>query len=44
MLVDLLSEFYDMDFEEAWRTSGRRWVRAFAVRLHATGCSIREKW
>ncbi len=43
MLTDLLSESYEMDLEESWekeRTATP--VRAFAVRLHQTGCSIRE--
>ena len=43
MLADLLSESYDADLEESWeneRTATS--VRAFAVRLHQTGCSLRE--
>ncbi len=43
MLADQLSESYDADLEEAWeyeRTATP--VRAFAVQLHATGCSLRE--
>lgn len=43
MLVDLLSECYDMDLGEAWeheRTATP--VRILAVRLHATDCSLRE--
>ncbi len=42
-LADLLSGSYDADLEEAWeneRTATS--VRAFAVRLYATGCSLRE--
>jgi putative transposase len=43
MLADLLSKSYDADLNESWgneRTATP--VRAFAVRLHQTGCSIRE--
>jgi putative transposase len=43
MLSDLLSEIYTADLEESWeheRTATP--VRAFAVRLHQTGCSLRE--
>jgi putative transposase len=43
MLADLLSESYDADLEEAWENERTATpVRAFAVRLHATGCSLRE--
>ena len=43
MLANLLSKGLDADLEETWeneRTATS--VRAFAVRLHATGCSLRE--
>jgi transposase-like protein len=43
MLADLFSECYAAEFDEAWeheRTATP--VRVFAVRLHATGCSLRE--
>jgi transposase-like protein len=43
MLADLLSECYAADFKESWeRERTATPVRAFAVRLHATGCSLRE--
>ncbi|WP_137290601.1 IS6 family transposase [Natronorubrum halophilum] len=43
MLADLLSESYDADLEEAWENERTATpVRAFAVRLHQTGCSLRE--
>ncbi len=43
MLADLLSEFYDADLEENWENEQTATpVRAFAVRLHETGCSLRE--
>ncbi len=43
MLADLLSESYDTDLEESWENERTTTpVRAFAVRLHATGCSLRE--
>jgi putative transposase len=43
MLADLLSESYDADFKEAWENERTAMpVRAFAVRLHQTGCSLRE--
>ncbi|WP_121743160.1 IS6 family transposase [Natronorubrum halophilum] len=43
MLADLLSESYDADLEETWENERTATpVRAFAVRLHATGCSLRE--
>ena len=42
-LADLLSEFYAAEFDEAWeRERTATPVRVFAVRLHATGCSLRE--
>jgi len=43
MLADLLKRNLETDLEEAWedeRTATP--VRAFAVRLHETGCSLRE--
>ena len=43
MLADLLEQNLETDLEEAWedeRTATP--VRAFAVRLHETGCSLRE--
>lgn len=42
-LAHRLSQGYDADFREVWwnkRTAAL--VRAFAVRLHTTGCSLRE--
>ncbi|MCF2208079.1 IS6 family transposase [Halobacterium salinarum] len=43
MLADLLSECFATDLEETWeRERTATPVRAFAVRLHATGCSLRE--
>ncbi|ELY87393.1 IS6 family transposase [Natrinema altunense] len=43
MLADLLSESYDADLEESWENERTATpVRAFAVRLHETGCSLRE--
>ncbi len=43
MLADLLSESYDADFKETWENERTATpVRAFAVRLHATGCSLCE--
>ena len=43
MLADLLSESYDADLEELWENERTATpVRAFAVRLHQTGCSVRE--
>jgi putative transposase len=43
MLADLLSESYDADLEETWENERTATpVRAFAVRLHETGCSLRE--
>ncbi len=42
-LADLLSESYAAEFDEAWeRERTATPVRVFAVRLHATGCSLRE--
>ncbi|AHG02011.1 hypothetical protein HALLA_01545 (plasmid) [Halostagnicola larsenii XH-48] len=42
-LVDLLSECYAAEFDEAWeRERTATPVRMFAIRLHATGCSLRE--
>ncbi len=42
-LADLLSECYATEFDEAWeRERTAMPVRVFAVRLHATGCSLRE--
>jgi putative transposase len=43
MLADLLSESYEPGLEESWENERTATpVRAFAVRLHATGCSLRE--
>ena len=43
MLADLLSETFEADLEECWeRERTATPIRAFAVRLHATGCSLRE--
>lgn len=43
MLADLLSESYDADLEESWENERTATpVRAFAVQLHETGCSLRE--
>ena len=43
MLADLLSRCFAADFKECWeRERTATPVRAFAVRLHATGCSLRE--
>jgi putative transposase len=43
MFADLLSESFAADLEESWeRERTATPVRAFAVRLHATGCSLRE--
>ncbi|MDJ1433070.1 IS6 family transposase [Halostagnicola sp. A-GB9-2] len=43
MLADLLSERYEVDLEESWENDRTATpVRAFAVRLHQTGCSLRE--
>jgi putative transposase len=41
MLADLLSESYEADLEKSWeneRTAAH--VKAFAVRLYQTSCSI----
>jgi len=43
MLADLLSDCYDADLEETWeneRTANA--LMGVAVRLHETGCSLRE--
>jgi putative transposase len=43
MLADLLSETLETDFDESWENERTATpVRAFAVRVHATGCSLRE--
>ncbi|MDH5021448.1 IS6 family transposase [Halobacterium rubrum] len=43
MLADLLSESYEPGLEESWENERTATpVRAFAVRLHQTGCSLRE--
>lgn len=43
MLADLLNESYDADLEETWENERMATpVRAFAVRLHQTGCLLRE--
>jgi transposase-like protein len=43
MLADLLSESFAEEFKECWeRERTATPVRAFTVRLHATGCSLRE--
>ncbi|GAA0279044.1 IS6 family transposase [Halobacterium noricense] len=43
MLADLLSKCFAADLEETWeRERTATPVRTFAVRLHATGCSLRE--
>ncbi len=43
MLADLLIESYDANLEESWENERTATpVRAFAVRLHQTGCSLRE--
>ncbi|QCS44716.1 IS6 family transposase [Natrinema versiforme] len=43
MRADLLSERYEADLEESWENERTATpVRAFAVRLHQTGCSLRE--
>ena len=43
MLADLLSERYTADLEESWENERTATpVRAFAVRVHAAGCSLRE--
>jgi hypothetical protein len=41
LLADLLSECFPTDLEESWeRERTATPVRPFAVRLHATGCSL----
>ena len=43
MLADLLEKDYNGELDEYWeRERTATPVRAFAVRLHATGCSLRE--
>ncbi|GGL45181.1 hypothetical protein GCM10009037_30740 [Halarchaeum grantii] len=43
MLVDLLSESYEPNLEAPWENERTATpVRAFAVLLHQTGCSLRE--
>jgi putative transposase len=43
MLADLLSEINAAYFDESWENERTATpVRAFAVRLHETGCSLRE--
>ncbi len=43
MLSDLLSKSYAAEFDECWeRERTATPARVFAVRLHATGCSLRE--
>mgnify|MGYP006993518524 CR=1 FL=1 len=43
MLADLLSECFAAEFKECWeRERTATPVRAFAVRPHTTGCSLRE--
>ena len=43
MLADLLSESYDAYLEEPWENERMATpARAFPVRLHQTGCSLRE--
>jgi putative transposase len=43
MLVDLLSESYAADFKEFWENERRaNALTGVAVRLHATGCSLRK--
>ncbi len=43
MLADLLSKSYDADLEEAWENERTATpITGFAVRLHQTGCSLRE--
>jgi putative transposase len=42
MLADLLNEVLDDKFEECWeRERTANTLTAVAVRLHATGCSLR---
>jgi putative transposase len=43
MLADLSSESYEADLEQFWENEWTATpVKAFAVRLHQTGCSLRE--
>jgi transposase-like protein len=43
MLADLLSKCFAAEFKECWeRERTATPVRAFAVRLHATSCSLKE--
>ncbi|ELY83182.1 transposase [Natrinema gari JCM 14663] len=43
MLADLFSESYETDLDEVWENERTATpVRAFAVRLPQTGCSLRE--
>ena len=43
MLADLLSESYDTDLEESWENErSANALTGVAVRLHQTGCSLRE--
>ncbi len=43
MLADLLSKSYAADLKESWENERTAIpVRAFAVRVHAAGCSLRE--
>ncbi|GAA0197190.1 hypothetical protein GCM10009000_008480 [Halobacterium noricense] len=43
MLANLLKEGLDVDLEGTWENERTATpVRAFAVRLHAIGCSLRE--
>jgi putative transposase len=42
-LADLLSESYETDLDESWENERTVTpIKAFAVRLHQTGCSLRE--
>ncbi len=43
MLADLLSECYAAEFDESWeRERTANTLTGVAIRLHATGCSLRE--
>jgi putative transposase len=43
MLADLLSKSYAADLEEFWENERTATpVRVFIIRLHVTGCSLRE--
>jgi len=43
MLADLLKNILDTDLEETWENKRTATpVRAFAIRLHEVGCSLRE--